>query len=96
MVFNYKDIMMEREEIQVTDADKSLARSGWKHARKNTRNARDFNDTETRAVIKLFFLQVKAPKEIQAILTETLACFSFILFWSYFEPLYMWLYVLYA
>jgi len=36
---------------------------------------RDFNN-ETRAVIKLFFsLQGKAPKEIHAILTETLACF---------------------
>ena len=35
-------------------------------------DARDFNNTETRAVIKFFFLQVKAPKEIHAILTETL------------------------
>ena len=34
-----------------------------------------FNDIETRAVIKFFFLQGKAPKEIRAILTETLACF---------------------
>ena len=37
---------------------------------------RDFNNIERRAVIKfLFSLQGKAPKEIQAILTETLACF---------------------
>jgi len=38
---------------------------------------RDFNNIETRAVIKFFFLakQGKAPKEIHAILTETLACF---------------------
>jgi len=36
-------------------------------------DARDFNNTETRAVIKFFFfLQGKAPKEIHAILTETL------------------------
>ena len=35
-------------------------------------DARDFNNTETRAVIKFFFLQGKAPKEIQAILIETL------------------------
>ena len=35
-------------------------------------DARDFNNMETRAVIKLFFLQSKAPKKIQAILTETL------------------------
>jgi len=34
-----------------------------------------FNNIETRAVIKFFFLQGKAPKEIQAILTETLTCF---------------------
>jgi len=33
------------------------------------------NNIETRAAIKFFFLQGKAPKEIQAILRETLACF---------------------
>jgi len=57
-------------------ADKSLARPGKKQARKHVRDARDFNNIETRAVIKFFFfLQGKAPKEIHAILTETLACF---------------------
>jgi len=35
-------------------------------------DARDFNNMETRAVIKLIFLQSKAQKEIHAILTETL------------------------
>ena len=36
-------------------------------------DVRDFNNMETRAVIKFFFfLQGKAPKEIQAILKETL------------------------
>ena len=36
-------------------------------------DARDFNNIETRAVIEFFsFLQDKAPKEIHAILTETL------------------------
>jgi transposase len=35
-------------------------------------DARDFNNIETRTVIKLFFLQGKAPKEIHAILRETL------------------------
>ena len=36
-------------------------------------DARDFNNTETRAVIKFFFpLQGKAPKEIHAILKEIL------------------------
>ena len=34
--------------------------------------ARDFNNMETWAAIKFFFLQGKAPKEIKAILTETL------------------------
>jgi len=34
---------------------------------------RDFNNMETRVVVKFFFfLQGKAPKEIQAILTEAL------------------------
>jgi len=35
-------------------------------------DARDFNYIETRAVIKFFFPQGKAPKEIHAILKETL------------------------
>jgi len=35
-------------------------------------DARDFNNMETRAVIKFFFLQSKTPKEIHAILKETL------------------------
>jgi len=37
------------------DADKALARPGRKQARKHVRNARDFNNIETRAVIKFFF-----------------------------------------
>ena len=56
-------------------AGKSLARPGKKQARKHARDARDFNNIEKRAVIKFVFLQGKAPKEIHAILTETLACF---------------------
>ena len=35
-------------------------------------DARDFNNIETRAVIKFFSLQGKAPKEIHAILIEIL------------------------
>jgi len=36
-------------------------------------NARDFNNMETRAVMNFFsFLQGKTPKEIHAILVETL------------------------
>jgi len=37
-----------------------------------SRDARDLNNIETRAIIKSLFLQGKAPKEIHAILTETL------------------------
>jgi len=55
--------------------DKSLARPERKQGRKDVRDARDFNNVEMRAVIKFVFLQGKAPKEIHAILTETLACF---------------------
>ena len=35
-------------------------------------DARDFNNIETRAVIKFFFLQGMVPMEIHTILTETL------------------------
>jgi len=56
-------------------AGKSLARSGRKQARKHVRDSRDFNNIETRAVIKFFFLQGKAPNEIHAVLTETLRSF---------------------
>ena len=59
-------------------ADKSLARPERKHTRKHVRDARGFNNIETQALTKFFFfffLQGKAPKDIHAILTETLACF---------------------
>jgi len=52
--------------------EKSLARPGTKQALKQFRDERDFSNIETRAVIKFFFLQGKAPKEIHAILTEIL------------------------
>ena len=55
--------------------DKPLARPGMKQARKHVRDERDFNNIETRAIKFFFPLQGKAPKEIHAILTETLACF---------------------
>ena len=58
-------------------ADKSLARPGRKQAQKHVRDARDFNNIETRAVIKFFPpLQGKTPKEIHAILRETLKNYS--------------------
>ena len=54
-------------------ADKSLARPRRKQ---DVRDARDFNNIETRDVIKfLFFLQGKASKEIHVMLTETLTRF---------------------
>jgi len=57
-------------------ADKYLARPGRKQARKRVRDASDFNNIETRVVNKFFSpLQGKATKEIDTILTETLACF---------------------
>ena len=56
-------------------AGKSLAQPGRKEARKLVRDARNFNNIETRAVKFFFFMQGKAPKEIHATLTETLACF---------------------
>ena len=59
---------------QCGGTDKSLARPGRKQARQHVRDAGDFNNIETRAV-KFFSLQGKEPKEIHAILTETLARF---------------------
>ena len=56
-------------------ADKSLVRLGRKQARNHIRDARDFNNIETRSDIKFVFLQGKAPNEIHAILKETWACF---------------------
>ena len=72
----YIRVTLYWEYLNVPGADKSLARPGSKEARKRVRDARDFNNIETRAVIVLFFfLQGKAPKEIHAILTKTLVCF---------------------
>ena len=54
----------------------SLARPRRKQDRNHERDARDFNNIETRDGIKFFFsLQGKVPKGIHAILTETLGCF---------------------
>jgi len=61
--------------LRYRGADKSLARPGRKQARKHGRDGRDFNNIETRAVINLFFLQGKAPKEIHAILTRKFSLF---------------------
>jgi len=40
-------------------ADKSLAQPGRKQARMHVRDARDFSNIETRAVINFFFFEVK-------------------------------------
>jgi len=40
--------------IRLPGADKSLARPGRKQARKHVREVSDFNNIETRAVIKFF------------------------------------------
>ena len=45
-----------------------------------------------RAVIKFFFLQGKASKEIQAILTEILACFLPGSVKDLSDPLYLYVY----
>jgi len=44
-------------------ADKSLARPGRKQAWKHLRDARDFNNIETRAVIKFFFPPTRQDAE---------------------------------
>jgi len=64
-------LLLPADETFYWGADKSLAHAGRKQARKHVRDARDFNNIEMRAVIELFFLQGKAPKEIHAIPTET-------------------------
>ena len=56
-------------------ADKFLSLPGRKQVRKDVRDARDFNKIETWAVINFFPQQGKVPKEIHAILSETLDCF---------------------
>jgi len=57
-------------------ADKSLARTGRKQAEKHIKDARTISTTSRRELSSSIFfpLQGKAPKEIHAILTETLAC----------------------
>ena len=56
-------------------ADKSLARPGRKQARMHVRDARDFNNIETRAVTKFFFPARQGDEGNHAILTEILASF---------------------
>jgi len=48
--------------VMYRGADKSLARPGRKQARKHVSDARDFNNIETRAVIKFFFPPCKTRR----------------------------------
>jgi len=76
MIYIVTHFIEIKVQLQYRGADKSLARPGRKQARKHVRGARDFNNIETRAVIRSPLpMQGRAPKEIHAILTETLACF---------------------
>jgi hypothetical protein len=56
-------------------ADMSLARPGRKQARKHVRDAHDFNNIETQAVIKFFPPAREGAEGFYAIVAETLACF---------------------
>jgi len=55
--------------------DKSLVRQGRQQARKYVRDARDFNNIDTRTVKFLSPSQSKAQKKIRNFLTETLVFF---------------------
>jgi len=61
--------------VSYRGADKSLARPGRKQPRKYVRDARDFNNIETRASIKFFSPARQGAEGNSPILTETLACF---------------------
>jgi len=51
---HYSRLNME-EQIQMQGVDNSLARPGRKQARKHVRDASDFNNIETRVVIKFLY-----------------------------------------
>jgi len=74
-MYNVSVLLKRQIVVWYRCADKSLARPGSKQARNYVRDARDFKNVETRAVMKFLFLHGKALKEIHAILTETLARF---------------------
>jgi len=64
------------QQANTRGADKPLARPGRKQTRKHVRDARDFNNIVTRAVIKFYFYcKARRLRKFSAILTETLACF---------------------
>ena len=61
--------------LNYRDADTSLARPGRKQARKHVRRRARFQQHGDASCQVFFPLQCKVPKEIHAILTETLVCF---------------------
>ena len=62
-VFKY-GISFTKKQCQLyRGADKSLARPGRKQARKHVRDARDFNNIETRAVIIFFSCKARRRRE---------------------------------
>ena len=70
-------VITQKSEVLIyRGADKSLARPGRKQTQNHVREAR-FQQHRAASCHQgfFFFLQGKAPKEIHAILTETLACF---------------------
>ena len=72
----FKNILLPTSYLKYRDADKSLARPGRKQAQKHVRDEREFKQNRDASCHQVtFLLQGKEPKEIHAILTETLACF---------------------
>ena len=55
-------MLHEQSQRLYRGADKSLAGPGGKQARKHVRDARDFNNIETRVVTKFFFRARKGAK----------------------------------
>ena len=55
-------------------ADKSLARPWRKQARKHVRDARDFNNIDSRAVTICFFCKARRQKKFTPFREKTLAC----------------------
>ena len=54
-IYIYIYVCVAKVTFSYRDADKSLARPGRKQARKHVTEARDFDNIETRAIIKFFF-----------------------------------------
>ena len=69
---------------------KSLARPGKKQARKHVRDARDFNNIETRAHHQVFFSARQGAEGNSRHSDETLACFLPGRAKELSAPLYYW------